>query len=211
MNSAGLSALQYNPAMPASPTFSPLLPPLLAALNPLLATQPLARARLAGHAGKVLRVALPGVNLDLALEEDHFVAAPSESEPALVLTPDPAALPRWLTGGSLGELFRFAGDGVFAADLAKALADFDWVLALRPWLGDIAASRADQFLRDFAPWREKTLESAGRNLAEYAVHEQGMLAEPHAVQGFIAGVDALREDVDRLEARLKLLESHRES
>ena len=196
--------------MPASRLPSPVSP-LLAALNPLLATQPAARARLAAHVGKVLRVALPGMNLDLALEGDGFAAAPAESEPTLVLTPDPAALPRWLAGGSLNELFRTRGDGVFAADLAKALADFDWVLALRPWLGDIAASRADQFLRDFAPWRERALESAGRNLAEYAVHEQGMLAEPHAVQGFIAEVDALREASDRLEARLKLLESHSES
>lgn len=202
--------LQYNPAMPASPALSPLLTPLLAALNPLLATQPAASARLANHAGRVIRLALPGVNLDLAVQETGgFMAAPAESEPALVLTPDPAALPHWLTGGSLNELFRSEGDGVLAADLARALADFDWVLALRPWLGDIAASRVDQFLRGFGPWRDKTLESAGRNLAEYAVHEQAMLADPHAIRAFVAEVDALREAADRLEARLKLLEAKR--
>jgi len=190
--------------MPASPALSPLL----AALNPLLATQPSAKSRLAGHAGKVVRLALPGINLDLALDETGaFMPAPVESEPALVLIPDPTALPRWLTGGSLNELFRSEGDGVLAADLARALADFDWVLALRPWLGDIAASRVDGFLRGFGPWREKTLDAAGRNLAEYAVHEANLLADPHAVQAFVAEVDALREATDRLEARLKLLEA----
>lgn len=196
--------------MPASPVLSPLLTPLLAALNPLLATQPAASARLANHAGRVIRLALPGVNLDLAVQETGgFMAAPAESEPALVLTPDPAALPRWLTGGSLDELFRSEGDGVLAADLARALADFDWVLALRPWLGDIAASRVDGFLRGLGPWRDKTLDSAGRNLAEYAVYEQAMLAEPQAVHDFIRDVDDLREAADRLQARLKLLEAQR--
>ncbi len=199
--------MQYNPAMPASS----LAAPLLAALNPLLATQPSARARLAGHAGKAFRLALPGVNLDLALDETGaFTSAPAGSEPRLVLTPEASALPRWLTGGKLNELFRAAGDGLLAADLSGALADFDWVLALRPWLGDIAASRVDQFLRGFAPWRDKALESAGRNLAEYAVYEQGMLADPHAVQVFVADVDALREAGDRFEARLKILEAKRQ-
>lgn len=205
---AGLSGLQYNPAMPASP----LVSTLIAALNPLLATQPAAQARLAGHTGKVIRLALPGANLDLGVDETGaFAPAPAESEPALVLTPDPAALPRWLSGGSLNALFRSEGDGVLAADLAKALADFDWVLALRPWLGDIAASRVDAFLRGLGPWREKTLESAGRNLAEYAVYEQAMLAEPQAVHDFIRDVDSLREAADRLEARLKRLEARHPS
>lgn len=192
--------------MPAVPPPAPLL----AALNALLVTQPAARARLAGHAGKVLRLALPGINLDLGVDaEGGFTAAPAEGEAALHLTPDPAALPRWLGGGTLNELFRAEGDGVLAADLARALADFDWVLALRPWLGDIAASRVDAFLRGFAPWRDTALQSAGRNLAEYAVHEAGLLADPQAIRAFVTEVDALREAADRLQARLRHLEARR--
>ncbi|KAF0101313.1 MAG: hypothetical protein FD187_3124 [bacterium] len=190
--------------MPAVPPPAPLL----AALNALLVTQPAARARLSGHAGKVLRLVLPGVNLDLGVDaEGGFTAAPAEGEAALRLTPDPTALPRWLGGGTLNELFRAEGDGVLAADLARALADFDWVLALRPWLGDIAASRVDGFLRALGPWREQAMTSAGRNLAEYAVHEAGLLADPHAIRAFVAEVDTLREAADRLEARLRLLEN----
>jgi ubiquinone biosynthesis protein UbiJ len=207
-DTAGLSGLQYNPAMLAVA----LATPLLNTLNRLLASQPAARVRLARHAGKGVRLDLPGVKLALSLDDSgDFRAAPDDTPPALTLTPDPAALPRWLGGGSLGELFRFEGDAGLASDLAGALADFDWVLALRPYLGDIAASRVDQFLRGLAPWRQQALASAGRNLAEYAVHEQALLAEPHAVRVFIDEVDALREAADRLEARLKLLESNRQA
>ena len=187
-----------------------LLVPLLSALNALLATQPAARARLAGHADKTLRLAVPGLPLDLVITEaGSFAPAPIDAVPDVTLTPEPAALPLWLARGELKALFRIAGDGLFAADLSAALADFDWVLALRPVLGDIAASRVDAFLRGLGPWREKTLEAAGRNLAEYAVYEQAMLAEPLAVQDFIAQVDALREAADRLDVRLKLLETRR--
>ncbi len=204
------------------PAPSPLAP-LLAALNALLATQPSARARLAGHAGKVIRLALPGANLDLALAEGGVFAVPAGvdavtehdyetlPEPRLMLTPDPAALPLWLARGEMKDLFRVRGDGLLAADLSGALAEFDWVLALRPWLGDMAASRVDRFLRGLGPWREKAMESAGRNLAEYAVYEQAMLADSHAVRGFIAEVDDLREAADRLDARLRLLEARRQA
>ena len=206
--------MQYNPAMlaPARPPALPatLLLGLTSALNALLATQPAARARLADHAGKTLRLAVPGVDLDLGLDDTGIFAPGAEgAEPDLILTPEPAALPLWLARGTLGELFRIRGDGLFAADLSGALADFDWVLALRPVLGDIAASRVDAFLRGLGPWRDRTLEAAGRNLAEYAVYEQPILADPLAVSDFVAQVDALREAADRLDARLKLLETRR--
>jgi ubiquinone biosynthesis protein UbiJ len=169
---------------------------LSAALNALLDKQPSAKARLLRHAGKCVSLALPLLPLSLRIE---------------ALIPDPSALPQWFTGGRMSDLFRVAGDGVLATDIAHALADFDWVLALRPYLGDIAASRVDQFLQGVTSWRGRAVESAGRNLAEYAVYEQAMLAEPLAAREFIAEVDRLREDVDRLEARLALLEANRKT
>jgi ubiquinone biosynthesis accessory factor UbiJ len=188
---------------------SPLAPEsaLAAALNALLARQPSARERLSRHAGKALRLNLPLLPLNLALDEDlRFQPAAKEAPPALTLTPNAAALPLWLTGGRMADLFGAEGDGLLAADVARALADFDWVLALRPYLGDIAASRVDQLLRGAGAWRREAAESAGRNLAEYAVYEQPLLAEPHAIHAFIGEVDRLREDADRLEARLNELQ-----
>jgi len=185
-----------------------------AALNALLDQQPTAKTRLVRHVGKCVRLVLPLLPLSLRIEGDGgFVAASPEAAADVQLFPDLAAVPQWLTGGKyggkLGDLFRVAGDGLLAADLAHALADFDWVLALRPYLGDIAASRIDQFIQGLTGWRTQAVESAGRNLAEYAVYEQAMLAEPLAAREFIAEVDRLREDADRLEARLGLLERQR--
>jgi ubiquinone biosynthesis protein UbiJ len=198
---------------PAFPELPPAAP-LAAALNALLNAQPAARERLQRHASKRLRLALPLFPIDLQLDENsRFLPwietgeEANQAAPALTLTPQPSALPLLLSGGKLADLFHVEGDGLFASDISSALADFDWVLALRPWLGDIAASRVDQLLRGVLAWRQKAHDDTGANLAEYAVYEQAMLAEPNAVRNFISNVDMLREDVDRLEARLKMLES----
>ncbi len=186
-----------------------LIAPLAAALNALLDAQPASQSRLQRHTGKTLRLALPLLPVDLTLDESgrfRPLLEATEVAPTLILTPMPSALPLLLSGGKLADLFRVEGDGLFASDISGALADFDWVLALRPFLGDIAASRIDQLLRGVLAWRQKAHDDAGANLAEYAVYEQAMLAEPNAVRRFISDVDALREDVDRLEARLNMLE-----
>jgi len=195
----------------ATPDFLPAVA-LSVALNALLDQQPTAKTRLVRHVGKCVQLLLPLIPLSVRIEADGgLVAASRDALPDLQLIPDPSAVPQWLSGGRLGDLFRVAGDGVLAADLAHALAYFDWVLALRPYLGDIAASRVDQFFQGVMNWRGQAVESVGRNLAEYAVYEQAWLAEPLAVREFIAEVDSLREDADRLEARLALLGASRRS
>jgi ubiquinone biosynthesis protein UbiJ len=185
------------------------------ALNALLSHQPAARTHLRRHAGKRLVLALPLGPEELSLDEEGRFTVPGPDTEAdelagavssVTLTPRFAALPQWLSGGTVSDLFSVQGDGLLAADLAQALADFDWVLALRPYVGDMAASRVDRLLQGFRQWRGEAMDAAGRNLAEYAVHEAGLLADAEAVRDFIHQVDRLREDADRLEARLKLLE-----
>jgi ubiquinone biosynthesis protein UbiJ len=204
--------------MPSAFPEPSLATPLAAALNALLNAQPAALHRLQRHAGKTVRLALPLLPLHLGLDEggrfhpldmvkDVAEDVAEVEAPTLILTPMPSALPLLLGKGKLADLFHVEGDGVFASDISGALADFDWVLALRPFLGDIAASRIDQVLRGMLTWRQQAHDDAGGNLAEYAIYEQAMLAEPTAARAFIAEVDALREDADRLEARLRLLEA----
>ncbi len=200
--------------MPSAFPEPSLAMPLVAALNALLNAQPAALNRLQRHAGKTVRLALPVFPQNLGLAEDgrfFLQSEPADAEPALILTPMPSALPLLLGDGKLADLFRVEGDGLFASDISGALADFDWVLALRPWLGDIAASRIDQLLRGALAWRQEAHDNTGRNLAEYAVYEQAMLAEPNATRAFVSDVDTLREDVDRLEARLRMLEAKQQA
>lgn len=196
--------MQYNSGM-----FSPAL--LIPLIDRVLATQPGARARLAAHAGKSARIQLPLGGAEFAIGEDGGVRASAEDatpDAVIVLAAD--VLLRLALGDKAAlRQARVEGDGVLAADISAALDAFDWTLALRPFIGDIAAARVDQAIAGLGAWRAQAHDALGMAMSEYAVHEAGMLASRPAVERFVAEVDALRDDLARLEARLALLEQRR--
>lgn len=181
---------------------------LVSLIDRQLTHQPGARACLARHAGKQARLRLPLATVAFRVTEDGGVtAADAEADIATEITVAPELL-FTLAMGDRNAMQRaaVAGDGVLAADISAALGQFDWALALRPYLGDILAARAAQAFAGLGRWREQAQESVGRNLAEYATFEADLLADRHAVRRFVAEVDTLRDDLARLEARIALLE-----
>ncbi len=196
--------MQYNSMM-----FSAT--PLISLINRLLDTQPGARARLATHAGKSACIQLPLGALEFSLGKNGSLAPiQSDTEPHARVTLAADVLLRLAMGDKEAmRQARVEGDGVLAADISAALGGFDWTLALRPVLGDIAAARVDQAIAGFGVWRAKAQDAIGMAVSEYAVHEAGMLASRPAVERFVSEVDTLRDDVERLEASLALLEARR--
>ncbi|NTV94718.1 MAG: hypothetical protein HGA75_04800 [Thiobacillus sp.] len=193
--------MQYNPPMFAEAT-------LLSLLDRQLIHQPGARACLVRHAGKQARLRLPFAVVGFRVADDGGIAS---ADPETGIATEITVTPENLFALALGERDAFsraavAGDGVLAADISAALGQFDWALALRPYLGDILAARAAQALAGFGRWRAQAHESVGMTLAEYATFEAGLVADKHAVRRFVAEVDLLRDDLARLEARLALLE-----
>ncbi len=73
-------------------------------------------------------------------------------------------------------------------------------------IGDAAAHRTAQWARDTLRWTHSSLETLWRDIGEYASHERRDLVPRPEGEAFLRDVDALREDVDRLAARLELLE-----
>lgn len=182
-------------------------------LNRLLADQPGAAARLLHHAGKRLRIALPLARIDLAVRADGTfapaAAAAGETFDCEIRLPPQVLLALPIRGGEALGMAQVAGDGVLAADLSALLRQLDWAVALAPYLGPVAAARADQALRTLAQRRDEAGEALARSLADYLVHEARLLAEGEAVREFVREVDELREAADRLAARLALLEDRR--
>ena len=75
--------------------------------------------------------------------------------------------------------------------------------AARPQRRARGACAACGLLRD---WARATAWTAIRNVAEYLAHERGDLVSRTEAEHFLRGVDRLREQLDRLEARLQDLE-----
>ncbi len=73
-------------------------------------------------------------------------------------------------------------------------------------LGDVAAHRLGGLARAGATWGRQAARTGLANVAEYLGHERGDLVPRAEGEQFLRGVDALREDMDRLQARFELLQ-----
>jgi ubiquinone biosynthesis accessory factor UbiJ len=77
-------------------------------------------------------------------------------------------------------------------------------------IGDTPAHQALRFVRGLAGAGRRAATTQVRNVAEYLAHESRDLVPRAEAEDFYRGVERLREDLDRLDARARLLESGRE-
>jgi len=76
-------------------------------------------------------------------------------------------------------------------------------------LGDVPAHQLARAARGALAWGTRAADTAWRSTADYLAHERADLVPRHEGEQFLRGVDALREDLDRLAARLELLAQRR--
>jgi len=74
-------------------------------------------------------------------------------------------------------------------------------------IGDTPAHQALRFVRTMTGAGRRAANTQIRNAAEYLAHESRDLVPRAEAEDFYRGVERLREDLDRLEAREKLLQS----
>lgn len=87
------------------------------------------------------------------------------------------------------------------------VADFDSEEALATLVGDAAAHRAAQGFRGLCGWARQGAQDMAYSGAEYLREETGDLARAADAGEWLTGVERLREGIDRLEARIRVLET----
>ncbi len=183
-----------------------------AALNHVLGQNPWACARLAPFAGRTVALRCPPFpELRLRIGDAGRVsAAAGEDAAALTVTLAPAVLPL-LAARDERALGRVAIEG--SAELAEAVrslfTNLSWDVEedLSRLLGDVLAHRVAAGGEALVRWQRDAATRLGENLAEYWTDEQPLLARPEEVAAFCRAVDALRDDVARLEKRIDTLGS----
>jgi len=122
-------------------------------------------------------------------------------------------------GGNTPEAVLQRGDVEIRGDAELAQKFRELVLLLRPDLeeelsfvvSDVPAHQIGRFARMALGWTRKAAATTAENLAEYFGHERQDLVPRNEGEQFLRGVDSLREDVDRLEARVAILRERRGS
>ena len=181
----------------------------VASLNHLLRGESWASRRLETHAGKTARILVPPFSLALTIAENGEAKPTSAAKTADVqFTISPALLARLFARDEAAyKEVRIEGDTEFAGAIAYVAKNIRWDAAedLSRIVGDIAAQRIVNTAHSINNWGKRSLDNLARSLAEYWTEEQPLIAKTVDVRKFAAGVDALRDDLERLDKRLQKL------
>ena len=103
---------------------------------------------------------------------------------------------------------RIRGD----AELAQKFRELAMLLKpdveeeLSKLIGDTPAHQALRFAKAVTGFGRRAVNTGVRNVAEYLAHERGDLVPRAEAEDFYRGVERLREDLDRLDARARIIE-----
>ncbi len=112
--------------------------------------------------------------------------------------------------GMLENGIKIDGDLGLGEQFSQILreVDVDWEALLAQAVGDILAHQVGQLGRDTHSWLESSAEAMRLNTREYLQEEAHWLPTDCEIRHFLDEIDTLRMDTDRLEARIKRLESN---
>lgn len=180
------------------------------ALNLAVRLDPDVRSRLAALEGAVIALEPVGLGLTLYLlpgASGIRVVDRYDGEPSVRIQGAPLALARQWRGQRPAGDIVIEGDAAVGREFQTALArlDIDWEEQLSRLVGDAAAHQTGRFWRELQAWSRRTGDVLRRDGREYLQHELRVLPPRPAVEQFLSAVDTLREDVDRLAARIERL------
>ena len=182
-------------------------------LNRSLPRSPRAQALAAALAGRSLAVAVTGTGPVLISSTGaHIRIERGAGRPAdASITAGPFSLLA-LAGAPAQALSRtgavITGDG----DVAQQFSELLGLLMPEPeeelaqLVGDAPAHHLGRLARIAVGFGERALHTTVNNMAEYLAHERRDLVPKAEGRQLLDGIDALRDDVDRFEARLQQLE-----
>lgn len=192
-----------------------ILRPVANLLNRNIAATTPARELCARLRGKTIAVAVRDTSLAMYFrfaEDSVRLASEYAEDPDVVITGSLLTLAR-LTTVAEDDTSGFAGIDL-TGDIGTArsfqrllgFAKPDVEEELSTVIGDAAARQVGQFVRGVRRWAREAGTTMSGNVREYLQEESRELPSRYEFERFSGRVDALRDDVARLEARLKRLD-----
>jgi len=187
-----------------------------AAINRILALDEYTPARLQRLEGRMLRLDLEGVGINLffafsATRVD--VSIDSDDEPDTVISGSPFALFSMAVpdgDGSWGgpdSRVSISGDATLARDLERLFSklDPDWESTLSRLFGDVWGHQVAAGIRSGSEQAKDAAGTAAELVSEFLKRDTGPLVPSADIKTFADAVDETRDAVERLEAKLRIM------
>ena len=185
-------------------------PAISASINHLLRSNSWALEQLGPFAGKTAQFECPPLKLALVVMQNGEVAAApaTPATPDVTITLSPGLMLRVLARDETAWTdIKVGGDTGFAAAINHVWRNLRWDAEedLSRVFGDIAAHRMAQTGKSLEQWGRQSAGNLMHSFAEYWTEEQPLIAGKHDIEQFNRDVDALRDDIARIEKRLEQL------
>jgi ubiquinone biosynthesis protein UbiJ len=181
-------------------------------LNRSLRFDPQSKASMTGLSERVLAIGLEGLGIDLyfSTQDEQFqVRLHSEQEADTWIRGTPTAL----AGMGLGSSGRpgavqIQGD----AELARSYQQFfeqlnpDWEEAIAQRFGDVIGHRLSSAIKGLRQWLLQARADTAAMTGDYLREESGLLITAVELDDFLEAVDEIRDDTERLAARIAQLQ-----
>lgn len=189
-----------------------LLRPLMGVVNRQIRAKTPARELARKIDGQVVAIRVRDTALAM-----YFQAGPEQlelidavDEPDVVITGSLLTLAGLAvsSGGGMASGIDMTGNIETAQDFQQLMAygKPDLEEELSGIVGDVAARGIGDVVRNVSRWSRDAHATVEQNISEYLQEESRALPSRYEVERFRSGVNVLRDDVDRLEARLTRLE-----
>lgn len=187
--------------------------------NYLLQFDPESRHKLSSLQGKVFRLEILVIDLELFLipnQEGMQIKKAWFGPVDITMRGSPLAFAQFglKQQGVDNQMFIdkrviIEGDAELAQDFQKLIRelDIDFEELVSRYVGDIAAHQIGRGARGFRAWTKDAVQSLRLDIRDYMVEESRLLAPSWRVDEFIEQADILRADVERLEQRVKRIRS----
>ena len=192
-----------------------LLRPIAEVLNRNIAETTPARELATQLDGKTVAIRVRDTALAMYFVFDQDIvtlATEFDADPDVVITGSLVTLAR-MAGGAGAQAIRdgdidLTGDAATAQRFQTLLdhAKPDVEEELSRVIGDVAAHQLAEFARGVGNWARGARSTMGDNIREYLQEERRDLPTRYEVEQFSQRVGELRDDVERIAARLKRLE-----
>jgi ubiquinone biosynthesis accessory factor UbiJ len=188
---------------------------LTSALNNYLALDPEAPEKLTAFDGRVIAIDITGPNktIYLLINGSRISAVKTyDREPDATITGSPAALFKLGVHRDSAPLFfagevEIRGDTRLGRQFKSLLAEMeiDWEEHLSRFVGDIAAHRIAGLFNDLRKWSKSAADNFADDVGEYLQEESRDVVSGAEMEMFNQQVDKLRDDTERLKARIDRL------
>lgn len=182
-------------------------------INRYLALDPELLDKLAAFEGKVIKIEVTGIDKSFYMFPDgNGIQISTEHEGVVdtVLRGAPASLFKMgLVSNTASMLLKgdveISGDTRLGHQFKNVLSqmDIDWSEPLASIFGDSVAYQLQQSGKKLGSWSRGVIESVSMSLSEYLQEESRDAVTETELDQFNESVDSLRDDVDRLQARVK--------